>query len=55
MRILAIADIHGAGIVYEWLREAVLDYAADALILAVDLLAGGWEEAFLKVRDSCPN
>jgi Icc-related predicted phosphoesterase len=44
MRILAIADIHGVIDVYEWLRDAVSDYGADMLILAGDLLIGGWEE-----------
>ena len=44
MRILAIADIHGVIEVYEWLRDAVSDYGADMLILAGDLLIGGWEE-----------
>ena len=43
MRILAIADIHGEIKVYEWLRNAVSDYGADVLILAGDLLTGGWE------------
>jgi len=44
MRILAVADIHGAIEVYRWLPGAVLDYHADVLILAGDLLIGGWEE-----------
>ena len=44
MRILAIADIHGEIGVYKWLRDAVSDYGADTLILAGDLLMGGWEE-----------
>lgn len=44
MRILGIADIHGAVDVYEWLPGAVLDYRADVLILAGDLLIGGWED-----------
>jgi uncharacterized protein len=44
MRILAIADIHGAVEVYEWLRGSVSEYRADAIILAGDLLIGGWEE-----------
>ena len=44
MRILAIADIHGAIEVYRWLPGAVSDYHADVLILAGDLLTGGWEE-----------
>ena len=44
MRLLAIADIHGATDVYEWLRDAVSDNGADALILAGDLLLGAWEE-----------
>ena len=43
MRILAIADIHGIIEVYEWLPKAVSDYGADALIIAGDLLTGGWE------------
>jgi Icc-related predicted phosphoesterase len=44
MRILGIADIHGAVEVYEWLPEAASDYGADVVILAGDLLIGGWEE-----------
>lgn len=44
MRILGIADIHGAINVYAWLRDAVSSYGADVLILAGDLLLGGWEE-----------
>jgi len=44
MRLLAIADIHGATDVYEWLRDAVSDNDADVLILAGDLLLGAWEE-----------
>jgi uncharacterized protein len=44
VRILAIADIHGVIEVYEWLRDAVSGYGADMLILAGDLLIGGWEE-----------
>jgi predicted phosphodiesterase len=44
MRILAIVDIHDAIEVYKWLPEAVSDYHADVLILAGDLLTGGWEE-----------
>jgi Icc-related predicted phosphoesterase len=44
LRILAIADIHGATGVYEWLPEAAAEYGADLLILAGDLLIGGWED-----------
>jgi Icc-related predicted phosphoesterase len=44
VRVLAIADIHGMIEVYGWLRHAVSDYHADVLILAGDLLIGGWEE-----------
>ena len=44
MRILAIADIHGVIEVYEWLRDSVSRYDADGLILAGDLIMGGWEE-----------
>jgi len=44
VRILAIADIHGEIEVYEWLRDAVSRYDADTLILAGDLMMGGWEE-----------
>jgi len=44
MRILAIADIHGVTGVYEWLPDAISHYAADALILAGDLMMGGWED-----------
>lgn len=44
LRILASADIHGVIEVYEWLRAAVSHHCADVLILAGDLLIGGWEE-----------
>jgi Icc-related predicted phosphoesterase len=44
LRILAIADIHGATGVYEWLREAAVEFHADLLILAGDLLIGGCED-----------
>jgi predicted phosphodiesterase len=44
MRVLAIADIHGVTDVYDWLPDAISDNCADALILAGDLLLGGWEE-----------
>lgn len=44
MRILAIADIHGSTEVYEWLPKSIAQYGVDALILAGDLLLGGWEE-----------
>lgn len=44
MRVLAIADIHGVMDVYDWLPDAISDNCADALILAGDLLLGGWEE-----------
>jgi Icc-related predicted phosphoesterase len=44
MRVLAIADIHGVMDVYDWLPDAISDNGADALILAGDLLLGGWED-----------
>lgn len=44
MRILAIADVHGAPDVYEWLGEATAEYGADLIILEGDLLIGGWED-----------
>jgi len=44
MRILAIADIHGAAEVYEWLPETTSEREADLVILAGDLLIGGWED-----------
>lgn len=44
MRILAIADIHGVLSVYEWLVALARDQRADLLILAGDLLLGGWED-----------
>ncbi len=43
MRILASADIHGAEEVYEWLRRIAAEYRVDLIILAGDLLIGGWE------------
>ena len=43
LHILAIADIHGASGVYEWLPEAAAKYSADLAILAGDLLIGGLE------------
>ena len=48
MRILAIADIHGSMDVYGWLPDAITQFSADALILAGDLLLGGWEEEQLQ-------
>ncbi len=44
MRILAIADIHGAQNVYEWLGDAAAEHGANMVILAGDLLIGGWED-----------
>ncbi len=44
MRILAIADIHGAPDVYEWLGEIAAENATELVILAGDLLMGGWED-----------
>jgi Icc-related predicted phosphoesterase len=41
---LAIADIHGVTGVYEWLKQAAAEQGADMLILAGDLLPGGWED-----------
>src|SRR6516164_9653894 len=44
MRILAIADIHGAVPVYEWLIELAAKYEPNVVVLAGDLLSAGWEE-----------
>lgn len=44
MRIVAIADVHGVRIVYEWLAGLAKEERADLLILAGDLFAEGWEE-----------
>jgi uncharacterized protein len=44
LRILASADIHGVMSVYEWLAESVETHDAEILVLAGDLLLGGWEE-----------
>lgn len=44
MRILAIADIHGAAEVYEWLVESAAKYDPDLVVLAGDLFSAGWEE-----------
>lgn len=44
MRILAIADIHGAVGVYEWLVGLAQKQHVGVLVLAGDLLLGGWEE-----------
>jgi len=44
MRIFAIADIHGVTRVYEWLVELADVKRPDLLILAGDLLLGGWED-----------
>ena len=44
MRILAIADIHGANEVYEWLVESASKHRPDVVVLAGDLFSGGWEE-----------
>ena len=43
MRILAIADLHGVMDVYEWLVESAGKFRPGAVILAGDLLSGGWE------------
>jgi Icc-related predicted phosphoesterase len=44
MRILAIADIHGALGVYKWLLGLISEEQADVVVLAGDLLIGAWEE-----------
>jgi Icc-related predicted phosphoesterase len=44
VRILAIADVHGAIEVYEWLVESAAKYGPDAVVLAGDLFSAGWEE-----------
>jgi Icc-related predicted phosphoesterase len=48
MHILAIADIHGATDVYEWIPSIIAEYKVDALILAGDIFLGGWEEEQLQ-------
>ena len=50
MRILAIADIHGALSVYQWLLGLVSEEQADVLVLAGDLLIGAWED---EQREQC--
>lgn len=40
MTILAMADLHGMLTVYRQLKHLVVDYAAEAVILAGDLLLG---------------
>jgi Icc-related predicted phosphoesterase len=42
--ILAIADLHGVLDVYEWLVESAGKYRPAAVVLAGDLLSGGWEQ-----------
>jgi len=44
VRVLAAADLHGVGSVYEWLVEVAQDQRPDAMLLAGDLLVGGWQE-----------
>lgn len=44
MRILAMADIHGVVDVYEWLIRLVEAEHPQLVVLAGDLLLGGWEE-----------
>lgn len=44
MRVLAVADIHGALDVYEWLTKIAGRERVDAVIIAGDLFSGGWEE-----------
>jgi Icc-related predicted phosphoesterase len=50
MRILAIADIHGALSVYKWLLGLISEEQADVVVLAGDLLIGAWEE---EQREQC--
>jgi Icc-related predicted phosphoesterase len=56
MRILATADIHGVLSVYEWLATLLREQPADLLILAGDLLLGGWdnEQSEQASRDIVP-
>jgi len=44
VRILAAADLHGVRSVYEWLGQVAQDQRPDAMLLAGDLLVGGWQE-----------
>lgn len=44
MRVLAAADLHGVRSVYEWLGRVAQDNRPDAMVLAGDLLLGGWQE-----------
>jgi uncharacterized protein len=39
--------------VYEWLREAAAEHGADLLILAGDLLIGGWEDEQSEQARAC--
>jgi Icc-related predicted phosphoesterase len=50
MRILAIADIHGALSVYKWLLGLISEEQADVVVLAGDLLIGAWED---EQREQC--
>ncbi len=43
MRILALADVHGALDVYRWLPSAAHRERADVVVIAGDLFEGGWE------------
>ena len=45
MHILAIADIHGAVSVFDWLPSLAEEHRVDLVILAGDLSAGSWNEA----------
>jgi len=44
LRVFAIADIHGVPRVYQWLVALAEVKPPDLLILAGDLLLGGWED-----------
>ena len=44
MRVLAAADIHGVISVYEWLLGLIPKEQPDVVLLAGDLLLGGWAE-----------
>jgi Icc-related predicted phosphoesterase len=44
MRILAAADLHGVPTVYEWLGQVARDNRPELILLAGDLLLGGWQD-----------
>ena len=53
MRVLAAADIHGVISVYQWLLDLIPREQPDVVLLAGDLLLGGWaEEQQKQVQES---